>query len=83
MVSQELATVRAGGVIAGDGGTVGRAAARARWQEQDDGEDVFAEEQGDAGGGSAEPVEGAEGEELDEYTMLDSVIIPVIASVRP
>lgn len=78
LVSQDQSTVRGG-----DGGTVGRTAAvrpnNSRWQDDpDDDKDVFEDDprvQGRAEEG-AEP-----GEELDDRTMLDSVILPIIASV--
>lgn len=77
LVSQDQSTVRGG-----DGGTVGRTAVRpnnSRWQDDpDDDKDVFEDDPRVQGRGE----EGAElGEELDDRTMLDSVILPIIASV--
>jgi hypothetical protein len=86
LVSQDSGTVR-GGV--GGGGAAGRSTgAPGRWQDdpEEEEQEVLAEQQQHArqaaeAGGPREDVE--VGEELDDRTMLDSVILPIIASVRP
>jgi len=85
LVSQNSGTVRGG---AGGGGPTGRSTgAPGRWQDGpgEDDQDVFAEQQharqAAEGGPPEEEIE--VGEELDDKTMLDSVILPIIASVRP
>lgn len=84
LVSQGSGTVRGG--VAG-GGVAGRSVgAPARWQDdpEEEEQDVLAEQQHARQAAEAgEPQEDAEvGEELDDRTMLDSVILPIIASVR-